>query len=161
MRILQLWLTLPKKDRWTEPNHQIIPRDTALLRTEPGVSARLYSGISGDLRSRTRNHVPVTLVDFALAPGASIDQAVPGTFTGFFYVVEGEAKIGSTRTPLTVGQVGWLDHAPHDGSIRIANDANRPLRVLFYAGERQNIPIVWYGPFIGDSKDDIVQAFEG
>jgi redox-sensitive bicupin YhaK (pirin superfamily) len=163
MRILQLWLTLPRKDRWTEPDHQLIRRADAPVRRESGVEARLYSGTTGTLRSQTRNHVPVTLVDLQLAPGARFEQELPRSYNGFLYVLEGEALVGSRRTPLTLGQVGWLDRRDDDGSstLVIAQAGIGGLRLLLYAGERQNIPIVSYGPFIGDTRADIVRAFEG
>lgn len=154
-RLLQLWLTLPKKDRWTAPDHQIIRRGEALVRREPGVTLRLYSGESGTLRSTTRNRVPVTLADIELEAGASIEQALPADYNGFLYVIEGAITVG--KDTLGVGQVGWLDR--NGGALRIASD--RASRVLLYAGQRQKDSIVSYGPFIGDTKADIVRAFEG
>lgn len=163
MRLLQLWLTLPKKDRWTAPDQQLIPKEDALVRSEPGATARLYSGRSGSLTSTTRNRVPVNLVDVRLEPGASIEQEIPNSHNGFLYVLEGEARIGTLQTALTTSQVGWLDRPanPGDGTLLIAQSGEKPLRVLVYTGERQNDPIVWYGPFVGDSPEDINRSFEG
>jgi quercetin 2,3-dioxygenase len=59
VRLLQLWLTLPKADRWTEPGFQTIHTDAVLVRRENGAEVRIYSGGSGSFRSTTRNHVPV------------------------------------------------------------------------------------------------------
>jgi redox-sensitive bicupin YhaK (pirin superfamily) len=163
MRILQLWLTLPKKDRWTEPDHQLIRRGDAPVRREPGVEVRLYSGSTGSLRSTTRNHVPVTLVDIQLDPEKRFEQEIPLGYNGFLYVLEGEAQVGTKKTSLAVGQVGWLDRREGDeaSTLQVANGGAGPLRVLFYAGQRQNTPLVSYGPFIGDTKEDIARAFEG
>jgi redox-sensitive bicupin YhaK (pirin superfamily) len=155
-RLLQLWVTLPKKERWAEPDHQFVPKTEALLREEPGARVRLYSGTSGTLRSKTRNHVPVTVASIELQPGASIDQDAPATHNGFFYVLEGTARAGGER--LVVGQAGWLDKS--DGStVHVENAGEVPLHVLFYSGERQNIPLVTYGPFVGDTPEDINRAF--
>lgn len=161
-RILQLWLTLPAAERWTEPDNQVIPWDTAPVRREPGVEVRLYSGSSGDLSSPTRNRVPVTLVDVRLAPGASVEQSLPNDYNGFLYVLEGDVRVGPERTPLGLSQVGWLDRpAPEGaGTLTLMNDGQAPLRVLLYAGQRQNVPIVSYGPFIGGTKEDIVRSIE-
>ncbi|HEY0253396.1 MAG TPA: pirin family protein, partial [Kofleriaceae bacterium] len=76
-RILQLWLTLPKQARWTEPDNQIVRGADVPVRREPGALVRLYSGATGDLVSPTRNRVPVTLVDIRLEPGASVEQRLP------------------------------------------------------------------------------------
>ena len=162
MRVLQLWVTLPKAQRWTEPDHQLVPVADAPTRREPGAEVRLYSGSTGTLRSETRNRVPMTLVDVRLDPGASIDQAVPLSHNGFLYVLEGNARMGADGTPLTVGQVGWLDRHDGDGegAVRIANHGASRLRVLFYSGQRQQVPIVSHGPFIGDSREDIVRSYE-
>jgi quercetin 2,3-dioxygenase len=161
MRALQLWLTLPRAERWTAPDHQFIRRGEALVRRAPGAEVHLYSGTSGALVSPTRNRVPVTLVDAQLAPGAEIIERVPLGYNGFLYVLEGEARIGADAQPLVLGQVGWLDRLTGDGDseLRLANPGPRPLRVLFYAGARQDVPITWYGPFIGDTRDDITRSF--
>ncbi|WP_224244863.1 pirin family protein [Hyalangium gracile] len=162
MRVLQLWLTLPQAQRWTEPDHQFIRRDAALVRREPGAEVRLYSGATGSLVSPTRNRVPVTLVDVHVQPGAEVTQLLPASHNGFLYVLEGEARIGIDAQPLRPGQVGWLDRVMGDGetALRIANAGAEPLRVLLYTGQRQNIPLAWYGPFIGDTRADIVRSFE-
>jgi len=161
-RLLQLWLTLPKKDRWTDPDHQLIRRDAAPLRRGPGAEVRLYSGSTGELRSSTRNRVPVTLVDVRLEPGAAVTELVPTSYNGFLYVLEGEANVGPDAQRLAPGQVGWLQRASGEGATKlgIANPGTQPLRVLFYSGERQNTPIAWYGPFIGDTRADNVRSFE-
>ena len=163
MRLLQLWVTLPKKDRWTDPDHQMIPLADVPVRESPGAKIMLYSGTTGTLRSPTRNRVPITLVDVHLEPGAAIDQEVPRSYNGFLYVLEGEARVGADERPLTTSQVGWLDRPEGEGAgaLRIANEGHEKLRVLLYSGERQNVPITSYGPFIGDTREDIVRSIEG
>ena len=47
-----------------------------------------------------------------------------------------------------------------DTELRLENPGSQRTRVLLYAGERQNIPLAWYGPFVGDSNADIVRSFE-
>jgi quercetin 2,3-dioxygenase len=103
---LQLWLTLPKLDRGIAPQFEIIRKDAAPELRAPGVEARLYSGTTGDLRSSTRNRVPVTLVDVVLAADTPFLQSVPSTYNGFFYVIDGSVRVGDTF--LQQGQVGWL-----------------------------------------------------
>ena len=163
LRVLQLWLTLPQADRWTAPDHQIIRKAEALVRREPGVEARLYSGSSGALTSTTRNRVPVTLLEVALAAGAALDHLVPASHNGFLYVLEGEATIGADRHRLVPGQIGWLAREPGQGetSLLIANPGARAARVLLYTGQRQDVPDhPGDRPFIGDTRADIARSFE-
>ncbi|HEY0707314.1 MAG TPA: pirin family protein, partial [Polyangia bacterium] len=109
MRVLQLWLTLPKAQRWTEPDHQVVRKADALVHRAPGAEVTLYSGSTAGLRSSTRNRVPVTYADVALAAGAELELDVPFDHNGFLYVLDGEVAIGPDRRPLRPGQVGWLE----------------------------------------------------
>jgi len=162
-RILQLWLTLTRSARWSAPRFEHITRESAPLREEPGVEARVYSGSSGSAHANTHNYVPVTLVDARLQPGAWFAQELPDSYNGFLYVLDGAVSVGEERTRLAAGQVGWLDEAKANasslGSVRItAGDDGA--RLLLYAGERQGIPIVQHGPFVGESRADIVRLSE-
>jgi redox-sensitive bicupin YhaK (pirin superfamily) len=156
VRLLQLWLTLPKGERWTEPGFQDVHADSIPVRYAQGVEVRLYSGASGDLHSPTRNHVPVTLAEITLAAGTSFEQDVPASYNGFVFVISGSARIGAAL--LQAGQVGWLDRPEGTGSSTlpiVAGDAG--VRLVFYAGQPQGDPIVSQGPFVGDSREDIVR----
>jgi redox-sensitive bicupin YhaK (pirin superfamily) len=159
-RILQLWLTLPQHARWAAPRFEQIPRDAAPVRREPGAEARVYSGSSGSARATTHNYVPVTLVDLRLQPGAQFDQELPDSYNGFLYVLEGDVSVGAQNTRLTAGQVGWLAETAADTSsvslLRIAAGENGA-RLMLYAGERQGAPIVLHGPFVGESRADLMR----
>ena len=158
MRLLQLWLTLPKKERWTEPGFQVFHSDSIPVRHESGAEIRVYSGSSGSLRSGTRNYVPVTMVEINLERGASAEQEVPVSYNGFVFVIGGSVRIGETT--LNAGQVGWLDRAT-DNDARIVRvvAGESGARLILYAGQPQGDSIVSYGPFIGDTKQDIARLF--
>jgi len=162
-RILQLWLTLTRSARWSAPRFEHITRESAPLRQEPGVEARVYSGTSGSAHATTHNYVPVTLVDVRLQPGAQLDQELPDSYNGFLYVLEGAVSVGEDRTRLTAGQVGWLaapDAAtPGVSNVRIIG-VEDGARFVLYAGERQHIPIVQHGPFVGENRADIIRLSE-
>ena len=159
-RILQLWLTLPHSERWVAPRFEHIARDSAPLRREPGVEARVYSGSSGRVRASTHNYVPVTMVDIRLQPGAGFEQEIPDSYTGFLYVLEGSASVGTQHTRLMEGQVGWLSEAERgasgDSALNITAGENG-VRVVLYAGQRQGVSIVMRGPFVGESRDDLLR----
>ena len=162
-RILQLWLTLPPADRWTEPRFENVHRDAAPVRREPGVEVRVYSGRSGDARAVTRNHVPVTLVDVRLGAEATVMQELPASYNGFVYVLEGNAAVGATEAAVVVGQVGWLDAPagePTRGGPTTLRIAGGPTgaRLVLYAGEPQHAPLVTHGPFVGETRADLVRA---
>ena len=158
-RILQLWLTLPHADRWSAPRFETVARDDAPVRREPGVEVRVYSGGSGEAWASTRNYVPVTLADVSLGARALVDQDLPASYNGFVYVLEGSLSAGTDATLLVAGQVGWLNRDGGVGasSLRlIAGDAGA--RVMLYAGEPTNVPIVMHGPFVGETRADLFRV---
>jgi redox-sensitive bicupin YhaK (pirin superfamily) len=158
-RILQLWVTLPHADRWSAPRFETVTRGGAPVRREPGVEVRVYSGRSGDARAATKNYVPVTLADISLDPNATVAQELPASYNGLVYVLEGSVRAGDDDTPLVKGQVGWLDHpdGSESSSLRIST-GDAGARVMLYAGEPTNVPIVMHGPFVGESRADLVRV---
>ncbi|GMU02316.1 pirin family protein [Corallococcus caeni] len=160
-RILQLWLTLPKAQRWVPAGFQDLSYAELPVRREPGVEVRLYSGSSGAVRSATKNYVPVTLAELQLEPGASIAQDLPASYNGFFLVLEGEVAVGPDRRALKPGQVGWLDRPVSGGDSIVHVTGTTRARVLLYAGQPQRDPLVSHGPFIGDTQADILRSIEG
>ena len=158
VRLLQLWLTLPRDKRWTAPSFQAINVDAVPVRREPGAEIQVYSGSSGGLHSGTRNHVPVIMVEINLEPHASAEQDIPTSYNGFAFVIDGSVQIGDTV--LNTGQVGWLDRPTDNGTSLLRVVAGKSgARLILYAGQPQGDPIVSYGPFIGDSKQDIARLF--
>jgi quercetin 2,3-dioxygenase len=158
-RILQLWLTLPPKERWADPAFEQIPFESAAVRREPGFEVRVYSGKSGDAESHTRNHVPVTMAELRLAPDAALDQDLPATYKGFLYVLDGSLHAGALRTPVSKGQVASFDCVGNEGpSLLRLVAGERGTRVMLYAGEPQRAPIVMHGPFVGGSREDILRV---
>jgi redox-sensitive bicupin YhaK (pirin superfamily) len=163
VRLLQLWLTLPKADRWTAPAFQDIHASEVPVRREPGATVRVYSGASGPARAVTRNHVPVTISETTMAAHAAVMHDLPASYNGFVFVIDGAVSVGEAddATLLQTGQVGWLGRGDGDGQslVRMLAGADGA-RVVLYAGEPQGDPIVAHGPFIGDSRQDIARLYE-
>jgi quercetin 2,3-dioxygenase len=158
-RVLQLWLTLPHANRWSAPRFETISRHDAPVRREPGAEVRVYSGSSGDARASTHNYVPVTLADISLDAGAALEQDLPASYNGFVYILEGSVRAGHDDVRLVTGQVGWLDRDGGSGpsSLRLVAGATGA-RAMLSAGEPTNVPIVSHGPFIGETRADLIRV---
>jgi len=156
--VLQLWIGLPTRARAAAPAVQILSRDTIPIRREPGVEAHLYSGSTGELRSSTRNLVPVSLVDFTLAAGSTVDQVLPASYGGFLYVLSGALRIGQER--LAAGEVGWLDRRTGDAATTLRLEAEtQGSRVVLYAGQPHGEPLLQHGPFVASSRAELADMF--
>lgn len=153
-RILQLWVRLSKADRAAPPRYELIRREAAPQRRGAGAVATLYSGSTGALTSKTVNHVPITLLDVRLEPGARFEQQLPTTYNGFGYVLDGEVN------GLKTGQVGWLDRPSGDGaSVLTLSAGERGGRLVLYAGQPQHEPLIHYGPFVADDEQVLSDMF--
>ena len=162
VHVLQMWLNLPAADKLVTPRYQDLRGAQMPVRREPGVEARVFSGMSGDVRGPAQNHVPMTLVDFRIEPGHAVEQVVAAGDNGFVYVVSGHALLGRARTLVRAGQSGWLEHGA-DGDrgetlLRIEAGADAPLHALLFAGTPLREPMVGYGPFVMNSQPQIAQA---
>ena len=160
MRLLQLWVVLPEDQRHIAPRVQFLSRKRMPVRREPGVEARIYSGRSGEMESTTTNVVPITLLDVRLEAGATFEQELPSSYNAFLFVLEGELTAGDPPVAIAAGQVGWLDRPEHAGTgVVNLRSGEATTRVLFYAGERQNINLVARGPFIAGSEAELAGYF--
>lgn len=158
MHILQLWLALPPEKRWITPSWQQIQlEDVPVYQTDKS-RVLIYSGSSNGKVSPIQNHTPLTLVDFAMEKGATIIQTIPSAYNGFIYVLEGAVSVGGTE--VRSGETAWLDRHYDDGETEISFQTNdNSARFILYAGKPHNVPIISHGPFIGDTREDIVRRY--
>jgi redox-sensitive bicupin YhaK (pirin superfamily) len=157
VRILQLWVKLPSASRWAAPRFKHLPRELAPVRREDGIEARFYSGGSGSVHAPSHLYLPLTMVDVRLAPSAVFTQELPSSYNGFLYPLEGDILVDGTEPRrLSVGQIGWLDPAASSAPVRLTAGA-AGARVMLYAGESQDVPIVTHGPFVGESRTDLLR----
>jgi hypothetical protein len=158
VRILQLWATMPSASRWAAPRFEHVPREDAPVRQEPGIEARVYSGTSGLIHAPSRTYLPMTVVDIRIAPNAAFEQELPSTYNGFLYPLQGQLLVdGAPPQRLSVGQIGWLEFGSTPTTVRLTA-GQEGSRVMLYAAERQNVPIVTQGPFVGETRADLVRA---
>lgn len=155
---LQLWINLPSAKKMTEPRYQEMQSKDMPVREEEGAVIRVFSGSSQGVQAKTLNHVPVTMVDMTIEPGVSVAQDLPSSYNGFLYILEGSGRFGAEQTVGRAGQVLFLSRTDGASESEITITANEKLRVLLYAGEPVNEPVVAYGPFVMNTRDEIRQA---
>jgi redox-sensitive bicupin YhaK (pirin superfamily) len=156
-RILQLWVTLPEGARNAAPRLQVLRRAEMPVHRAAGVEARLYSGRSNGQIATTQQHVPVTLVDVTLEPGAVFEQELARSYNGFLLPISGAVTVGDESAPLGEGEIGWLDRRD-DRPLRL-RATESGARVLLYAGARQGEPTIHYGPFVAGSAAGIERMY--
>lgn len=160
MRLLQLWLNLPKADRHASPRVQKLFLDQVPVRSDNGTTVRVYSGSLAGLTSPIKNYTPVTIAEIKMKPGVSTVQQIPANFNTFVYVIEGSVSVGDDRKLVSRDQVGWLDiyDAPAVSEIFI-QAGHEGAHFVLYSAEPQHHSIVSHGPFIADSMDEIRRLY--
>jgi redox-sensitive bicupin YhaK (pirin superfamily) len=143
---LQLWLNLPAKMKMIPARYQ----DQRLKDVPVNGKVRVYAGKSGSVEHGHGSDYPMWLLEIR----GSVEQEVPSSYRGFVYVLEGGAKVGGKA--LRKGDVGWFE--PGEGALSFA--AKAEFRALLFAGEPIDEPVVAHGPFVMNTRQEIVRAFE-
>jgi len=161
LRLLQLWLTLPKKDRWITPRVQDISSAHVPTIQQAGMNIRLYSGSLSGITSPIQNYVPVIIAEIIMQPGISTNLQIPANHNTFLYVIEGKIQVGEEKKSLSQHQTGWLDKSDDETeSNLIVSTEGQGAHFVLYSGQPQGDQIVSHGPFIGDTQEDIMRLYQ-
>jgi redox-sensitive bicupin YhaK (pirin superfamily) len=160
LRLLQLWVNLPQKDREATPRVQDLPLEHVPTLHQNGVGIRLYSGTLSGLVSPVRNHTPMIIADISLHPGTQTTLTIPANHNTFIYVLDGSVRVSQEDRPLHRDEVGWFDIFESEADSELQLDAaDGEARFILYSGLPTHDDIVSYGPFIAGSDADIQRLF--
>jgi len=155
MQMVQLWVNLPKKDKNAEPGYQsILDADIpAVGLPEDAGTLRVIAGEFDGKRGPARTFTPIEVWDVALKSGAMARLPVPEGHTAAVVVLEGTVEVNGEAIAREAEFV-LLDQKGSEVTI----EANGNVRLLVLAGEPIDEPVVMHGPFVMNSKEEIVQA---
>ena len=160
MRLLQLWLNLPKKDRQATPRVQDLPLAHVPTLSENGISIKVYSGSLAGLTSPVQNYSPIIVADITIRAAEKTVLQIPTNYTTLLYVIKGSVMVGENRKELKQDQTGWLDRLNETGESDLELAAGgEDARLVLYAGKPTGDNIVSHGPFIADSSEDIQRLY--
>ena len=158
MEGFQLWLNLAATDKLRDAWYRDIPSaEIPELVTDAGVTVRVIAGEShGVAGAMQRDTTEPLYVDVHLTPGSSFEQAIPAGHNAFLYVYRGEVAVGEHRERVAERRMAVLaNEAGADGvKLTACGDA----RLILIAGKPLNEPIVQYGPFVMNKREEIEQA---
>src|ERR1700722_3177499 len=160
---IQLWVNLPSANKWNPPQYQDIRGgESALLTTRDG--GALLRVIAGDLDGHAgpgSTFTPITLVHATVSPGAEVRIPWRADFNALAYVLAGSGSAGVERRPIQMGHL--VVYGPGD-TLTFAADttqtASPGLEVLLLGGKPIREPVVHYGPFVMNTREEIQQALQ-
>jgi redox-sensitive bicupin YhaK (pirin superfamily) len=161
---LQLWVNLPKADKWLEPKYQDLRAGaSALLTTADG--GALIRVIAGELAGHAgpgSTYTPMAMMHATVAPGATVRLPWRRDFNALVYVLSGAGSVGSEKRPVRTGQAVLF--GPGD-TITVAGNKKQESRlagldVIILGGQPIREPIAWAGPFVMNTRAEVLQAFD-
>ena len=160
----QLWVNLPARLKMTQPRYQDIRAGQVALLTsrDGGALLRVIAGELDGHEGPGATHTPITLVHATVSPGATLTLPWRADFNALAYVLAGRGTVGSDRRPIEAGQLAVLGAGD---AVTVAAGASQESRspqldVLFLGGLPIREPVVAYGPFVMNTKAELIQAFE-
>ncbi len=160
----QLWVNLPSSLKFAAPRYQDIRGSNVALLSSPDGGA-LVRVIAGELDGHGGpgvTHTPIALVHATLEPGASLTLPWRADFNALAYVLNGRGTAGPERRPVRSGQLAVFGTGR---SVTVSADRSQESRsptldVLVLGGLPIREPVATYGPFVMNTRAEIVQAFE-
>lgn len=169
MEGFQLWLNLPGRDKMGPPGYRDIQSaEIPEFTTAEGVTVRVISGSSHGVTgamARPADAFPTDPLYLDLhfpAGGAVFNQPLPAEYNAFLYTYRGTAHVldaAEQATPVPLHRMAILDNSG-DG-VRLQADAgDTPTRALLIAGRPLKEPIAQYGPFVMNTREELMAAVE-
>ena len=153
MHGFQIWVNLPAKDKMMNPRYQDITADQSPTIEKDGVWARVIAGECLGIESSIDTVIPITYVHVKMESGATLDKTLDTELNGMVYVFKGEVSIEGKS--VKDGSLALLS-----AGSEVTIEAKEPSEFLILAGPELNEPIARYGPFVMNTREEILQAID-
>ncbi|WP_433662361.1 pirin family protein [Nocardia sp. CA-128927] len=161
---IQLWVNLPRALKFAAPRYQDLRGSelTLVSSHDGGALVRLIAGAVGGFEGPGSTYTPIAYAHASISPGGQLETPWPQHFTAMVYVLSGSGTVGAERRPLHEGQLAVF--GPGD-AITVSADARQDnrsgdLEVLLLGGQPIQEPVVQYGPFVMNTRAEIIQAMD-
>ena len=153
-------MNLPAADKMIEPRYQNLEADQVTLLASEDDGGALVRIIAGDVdghRGPGSTHTPIAVVHASVAPGAQLGLPWPADFNALAYVLAGVGAAGPHAHPIRTGQLAVFGPGSR---LTLSAAANESVDVLILGGRPIREPVFAYGPFVMNTKAEIVQALD-
>jgi len=160
----QLWVNLPAADKFLAPRYQDLSAESVVLLTtqDGGALIRLIAGDVGGHRGPGSTHTPMAMFHATLHPSARLTVPWRQDFNALAYVLNGDGSFGIDRHPSEMGNLAVF--GPGDTITINASeqqDKRSPnMDVLVLGGLPIREPIAWAGPFVMNTRAELLTAYE-
>ncbi len=149
---VQLWVNLPRKYKMEAPHYQDLPAEKFAVAKFPGGEARVVAGELLGVRGPAVSYTPIIAAHIKLEAGASAELPIPASFNAYVYAVRGSGR--SSTFDFAKNQL--VEYRGDGRSVQVS--ATEALDFLLLAGEPIDEPVVSWGPFVMNTREEILQA---
>ena len=161
---IQLWVNLPRDAKWNPPAYQDIRSGQVGLATsaDAGALVRVIAGDVGATKGPGSTYTPMTMVHATVEAGARLDLPWEVEYNALVYVLSGRGSVGDAKTPVQTGNLAVLGAGDFVTVSAAGNQESRTpaLDVLVIGGQPIREPVAWAGPFVMNTKAEVLTAFE-
>jgi redox-sensitive bicupin YhaK (pirin superfamily) len=152
--MVQLWVNLPKKDKGVAPHYQAITAEQITKKELPGNQGRIdvIAGTLNGVTGPAQTYTPVVVANLRLNTGARFETSLPAGYNTALLVINGSANVNGQPA----AEHSFVLFANKGEDITIEATANSV--ILLLSGEPIDEPIVSYGPFVMNTKEEILQS---
>lgn len=160
----QLWVNLPAAKKWSPPAYQDLRASEVALLSSPdgGALIRIIAGAVDGHSGPGSTQTPITLVHATLQPGAELRLPWRKDYNALVYTMAGAGYVGDEARPVKMGQLTVFGEG--DSIVVRAADVQESrspaMELLILGGEPIKEPVAWMGPFVMNTKAEVLQAFE-
>ena len=155
LEMAQLWVNLPAKDKMSPPRYQpIVAADIPVVELAGGAGrVRVIAGRHDGHNGPARTFTDINVWDVALAAGKSATFSLPEGHTAMIALLRGALRVNGTHDA-RASQVVQFDR--NGSEVRLEASADATFLVL--TGAPIDEPIAGYGPFVMNTRDEIMTA---
>ena len=153
MQMVQLWVNLPAKDKMSKPGYQAITNDSIPRFKEKDIEIEIIAGTYKGIGGSAKTHTDVHMYNVSMQAGSKAEFEFPSHFTTCLLVIEGDISIDNKTVP--THHFVLFSNDEEQCSFQAINNA----KVLLLAGEPIQEPIAAHGPFVMNTREEIMQAF--
>ena len=151
-RGFQLWLNLPKEKKMIEPAYQDIESEQIPIVKEKAGTVKVISGNFHGTVGPGQSHTPVLILDIQLLENSELTIPLTDGWNVFSFIYEGDVFAGQK---LSKGQLAVYEK---DGDVDFKTKDNKA-GIFFAAGEPLNEPVARGGPFVMNTRGEVLKAF--
>ena len=161
----QLWVNLPAALKWSAPRYQDLRASEVALvsSSDGGTLVRVIAGEIAGHQGPGSTYSPMTLVHATLSPGAQLSMPWRADYNALAYVLAGFGTVGAERRPIATGQLAVFGpgNALTIAAGPIQESRSPSLDVLLLGGRPIGEPVAWMGPFVMNTREEVMQAVRG